>query len=31
VGKDERQRGVTFIGLMEENLIQLQAGLGCRN
>jgi len=31
VGKDERQRGVTFIGLMEENLTQLQAGLGCRN
>jgi zinc transport system substrate-binding protein len=31
VGKEERQRGVTFIGLMEENLTQLQAGLGCRN
>lgn len=31
VGKEERERGVTFIGLMEENLQQLQAGLGCRN
>lgn len=31
VGKDERQRGVTFFDLMDENLQQLQAGLGCRN
>ena len=31
VGPDERQRGVSFIGLMDENLKQLQAGLACRN
>lgn len=31
VGREERKRGVTFIGLMEENLTQLQAGLACRN
>jgi len=31
VGNDERQRGVTFFDLMDENLQQLKAGLGCRN
>lgn len=31
VGKDELQQGVSFIGLMDQNLVQLQAGLACRN
>lgn len=31
VGKDELARGVGFIDLMEENLKNLKAGLGCAN
>jgi zinc transport system substrate-binding protein len=30
LGKDDLQRGVSFIGLMEENLANLQKGLACR-
>lgn len=30
LGRDDFQRGVTFIGLMEENLNNLQKGLACR-
>jgi len=30
LGKDDLQRGVTFIGLMEQNLLNLQKGLACR-
>jgi len=30
LARDDFQRGATFIGLMEENLINLQKGLGCR-
>lgn len=29
LGRDEFQRGVTFVGLMENNLINLQKGLAC--
>lgn len=31
VAKEELERGVTFITLMDENLKNLQAGLSCRN
>ena len=30
LGRDDFQRGATFIGLMEENLNILQKGLACR-
>lgn len=30
LGKDDVQRGVGFIGLMEQNLVNLQKGLACR-
>lgn len=30
LSKDDFQRGTTFIGLMDENLTQLQKGLACR-
>ena len=30
LGRDDFQRGETFIGLMEQNLINLQKGLACR-
>ncbi|BCS53746.1 metal ABC transporter solute-binding protein, Zn/Mn family [Geobacter sp. SVR] len=30
LGREEFQRGATFIGLMDENLVNLQKGLGCR-
>ena len=30
LGRDDFQRGVTFIGLMEQNLNNLQKGLACR-
>jgi len=30
LGKDDVQRGVGFIGLMEQNLVNLQRGLACR-
>lgn len=30
LGKDDVQRGVSFIGLMEQNLVNLQKGLACR-
>jgi zinc transport system substrate-binding protein len=31
LGKDDLQRGVGFIGLMEQNLANLQKGLACRS
>jgi zinc transport system substrate-binding protein len=31
LGKDDVQRGVSFIGLMEQNLSNLQKGLACRS
>jgi zinc transport system substrate-binding protein len=31
LGRDDFQRGVSFIGLMEQNLINLQKGLVCRS
>ena len=31
LGKDDLQRGVTFIGLMDQNLLNLQKGLACRS
>lgn len=31
LGKDDVQRGVGFIGLMEQNLVNLQKGLACRS
>lgn len=31
LGRDDFQRGVTFIGLMEENLANLQRGMACRS
>jgi zinc transport system substrate-binding protein len=30
LGKDDVQRGVSFIELMDQNLINLQKGLACR-
>lgn len=31
LGKDDVQRGLGFIGLMEQNLVNLQKGLACRS
>jgi len=31
LGKDDVQRGAGFIGLMEQNLVNLQKGLACRS
>jgi len=31
LGRDDVQRGVGFIGLMEQNLVNLQKGLACRS
>ena len=30
LGRDDFQRGATSIGLMEENLVNLQKGMACR-